>query len=77
MFLVRYVLKEYFLLSSLYNIAGYIIICVKLLIPIVVGEIILTKGIQFVSVRTLNQMDTYPQSVIIFVSVSIVLVVID
>ena len=77
MFLIRYVLKEYFLLSSLYNISGYIIICVKLLIPIVVGEIILTKGIQFVSVRTLNQMDIYPQSMIIFVSVLIVLVVID
>ena len=77
MFLIRYVLKEYFLLSSLYNSSGYIRICVKLLIPLVVGGIILTEGIQFVSVRTLNQMDTYPQSVIIFVSVLIVLVVID
>ena len=68
MFIIRYVLKEYFLLSSLYNISGYIIICVKLLIPIVVGEIILTEGIQFVSVRTLNQMDTHPLSWVLHVS---------
>ena len=42
-FLIRYVLREYFLMSSLYNSAGYIIIFVQLLIPLVVGENILTE----------------------------------